>query len=738
MFEGIPTVPPAQVPSPSTLQPPHSPPGRHKSPTDMRKRVDGIMHMHEPDRGPFVPGRPIKTHGSPTKRDKKVSDTVQFELESLDDIQRVESVFSMSRKAPRGTNVEDLVQTCSLSQFPIVESFISPSTGDRDAEGTGSPHRRRLAPAVPSFHAHVLIDVFSWIEERWTTWGSRPISFHDFVTSEQQHNLVRLPPRVVTSKCNACGQNLGVFACPVKENHLDCPERQYACQTCYSQGFTFHVGLLEGEHREYKLTVLKQLFEEADSAKCGALDFLEYMFFTVNVVYVRQNWGEYRPDKSMKSIWEEMTKVKEMYSRWADSDKGMELATLQRLLEELDFPTPPSLVAIFSQRADADGHLSFRGFVELMYTILRPQSEFVQTHPKVRLPRPQLSARPRSQSLCPPDMDSFDHRLAKQHKLLGEGGSSFAWLIHFANFQMCAKCPKPNISKREISDMMEAARLQRLVHHENVLRVLGIYNNSSWPCILLELAQGGDISMWQVYDVDRALQLRALREVAKGINALHTNTPTIIHRDIKGRNVLLTSDLVAKVADFDYAVVVRNPTAKTSGICGTPGYMAPEVVMDKEYWTAVDVFSFGSLMYEVTHKRHPFSLEVSQHVDEIRRPTDFAHRCAQLVKEGARPALDPHCCPAKMRALIRDCWAQDPHQRPTMLKVIDRLATMDYEFSDHYRLPDANDGEGARFSLLRRLWPIAHAVGLSRLTRVDLFVLSIIVLVLAVAVTRFT
>lgn len=36
-------------------------------------------------------------------------------------------------------------------------------------------------------------------------------------------------------------------------------------------------------------------------------------------------------------------------------------------------------------------------------------------------------------------------------QLLGEGGSSFAWLIHYTNYQMCAKCPKPNINKREIS-----------------------------------------------------------------------------------------------------------------------------------------------------------------------------------------------------------------------------------------------------------------------------------------------
>eukprot|EP00667_Euglena_gracilis_P003692 EG_transcript_3701 len=744
MFDDIPTVPTPQSP-PS--QPPHSPPGRRGPTSDiMRKRVDGIMHMQEPgmaagERPPAGPRIRSPGYGSPKNRDKRaIADMVQFELESLDDIQRVESVFSMSRKAPRTNtaNVEDLVESCSLSQFPIVESFISPGSGrttDPDS-GVSSPPRRRLAPEVPSFHAHVLLEVFTWIEERWAAWGSRPISFHDFVTSEQRHNLVRLQPRVVTSKCNACGQNLGVWACPAKESRLDCPERQFACQACYSQGFTFHVGLLEGEHREYKLTMLKQLFEQADSAKCGALDFLEYMFFIVNVVYVRQSWGEYRPDKSVKNICEEMTKVKEIYARWSDADHGLDLDSLHRLLEEIDFPAPPSLPAIFKQRADAEEQLSFRGFVEVMYTLLRPQSDYVQSRPKVRLPRPQLSARPRSQSLCPPDMDGFDHRLAKQQKLLGEGGSSFAWLIHYSNFQMCAKCPKPNISKREIGEMMEAARLQWLVHHENVLRVLGIYNNSSWPCILLELAQGGDVSMWQVYDVERALQLRVLREVAKGINALHTNTPTIIHRDIKGRNVLLTSDLVAKVADFDYAVVVRNPTAKTSGVCGTPGYMAPEVLQDKEYWTAADVFSFGSLMYEVTHKRHPFSLEVAQVTNEIRRPNDFALRCAQMTKEGSRPALDPNCCPSKLRQLIHDCWAQDPTQRPTMQKVIERLATMDSQFSDSYRLPDTNDGASpGGTSLLGRL---GHATGLSRLTRVDLLVLSIIVVVLAVLLARFT
>lgn len=71
--------------------------------------------------------------------------------------------------------------------------------------------------------------------------------------------------------------------------------------------------------------------------------------------------------------------------------------------------------------------------------------------------------------------------------LRGEGGG-------FATTRATARQSVPLSST---DDMMEAARLQRLVHHEHVLRVLGIHNNASWPCILLELAQGGDVSMWR-------------------------------------------------------------------------------------------------------------------------------------------------------------------------------------------------------------------------------------------------
>ena len=90
--------------------------------------------------------------------------------------------------------------------------------------------------------------------------------------------------------------------------------------------------------------------------------------------------------------------------------------------------------------------------------------------------------------------------------------------------------------------------------------------------------------------------------MAAGVNALHTMRPPIIHRDIKGSNLLLTRQMVAKLADFDFAEALRAPHWLTEGVCGTPGYMAPEMLQRQRYGLAADVFSFGSMLYELTHQ----------------------------------------------------------------------------------------------------------------------------------------
>ena len=82
-------------------------------------------------------------------------------------------------------------------------------------------------------------------------------------------------------------------------------------------------------------------------------------------------------------------------------------------------------------------------------------------------------------------------------------------------------------------EMFEAARLQQRVRHPNVLRVLGLQEYGDEPCILLELAEGGDVTDWQTRETTKHRQWKVMVDVAKGLQALHTANPKIVHRDIK-------------------------------------------------------------------------------------------------------------------------------------------------------------------------------------------------------------
>ena len=87
-----------------------------------------------------------------------------------------------------------------------------------------------------------------------------------------------------------------------------------------------------------------------------------------------------------------------------------------------------------------------------------------------------------------------------------------------------------------------------------------------------------------------------LRTLGGCIKYLHDRN--IVHRDLKPENILLkspTDDAAIKIADFGFARVVSPDGQKTA--CGTPGYVAPEILNGKPYGLSVDVWSFGVISY---------------------------------------------------------------------------------------------------------------------------------------------
>uniref|UniRef100_A0A7S1J7Z2 Protein kinase domain-containing protein n=1 Tax=Eutreptiella gymnastica TaxID=73025 RepID=A0A7S1J7Z2_9EUGL len=248
---------------------------------------------------------------------------------------------------------------------------------------------------------------------------------------------------------------------------------------------------------------------------------------------------------------------------------------------------------------------------------------------------------------------------------------SVVWLVLYQGMECAAKTPKPNVSAKNKQLMFDAARLQQSVRHPNVLGVIAVFEDAEWPCILLELAPCGHVREFSKGSPSLKDKWNMALGVAKGTQALHQSS--IVHRDLKGENIFLDENMVPKLADFDFAVQLTG-SCKLRGSCGTPGFTAPEVLSNHEYDHSADVYSLGSVLYELMQSSFPFEKEVDFNRNDLHHG-DWIRICDMLTLEGIRPALD-QTCPKPMRDLVRNCWSARAHERPTIDRVVIEIEAM--------------------------------------------------------------
>merc|ERR1711907_59629 len=164
----------------------------------------------------------------------------------------------------------------------------------------------------------------------------------------------------------------------------------------------------------------------------------------------------------------------------------------------------------------------------------------------------------------------------------------------------------------------------------NCVQLHAVYETETEVQMVLELLEGADlfdrIINKQKYPEAEAKAL--MKRVCLGVKTLHDQK--IIHRDLKPENILLASpddDITCKVADFGLSRMFPEggpKEQKTGTLCGTPGYVAPEVLKREQYSYAVDVWSLGVITYITLCGFPPFPLDMQAESVKKVKTADFS------------------------------------------------------------------------------------------------------------------
>uniref|UniRef100_A0A0K0DZ30 Protein kinase domain-containing protein n=1 Tax=Strongyloides stercoralis TaxID=6248 RepID=A0A0K0DZ30_STRER len=224
-----------------------------------------------------------------------------------------------------------------------------------------------------------------------------------------------------------------------------------------------------------------------------------------------------------------------------------------------------------------------------------------------------------------------------------------------------------DVALKKVFDLDKEAEILAQIRHRNIIKFYGVSLAKPDYYIVTEFAANGSLYE-QIHvekkDISFDQMLQWATQIAHGVAYLHYEAPiTIIHRDLKSKNIVLGNKMVCKLCDFGTSKDLTHSFTEPSW-GGTAAWMSPEMINQREgITTAVDVWSFSIVLWEMIAREIPY-----------KGLTEF--KIFSIISSHGVRLVVPESCPTELATLIKSCWRTEPKNRLDMREVITKLELM--------------------------------------------------------------
>lgn len=265
----------------------------------------------------------------------------------------------------------------------------------------------------------------------------------------------------------------------------------------------------------------------------------------------------------------------------------------------------------------------------------------------------------------------------KKYTLLNKIGSGTFGEVYKIQDKKTSKIYAAKISTQSFEELPESfirnfereVSIISKVHHPSIIKFIGStmknFQNEDKPIIVTDYLPNESLeSVLQLSQNSRSpdqwddtAKLILIYGVASAMTFLHAHG--IIHRDLKPANILLDKNFYPVIADFGLSKK-EDSTASTTGVKGTPLYIAPEIWEENEYSKKSDVYAYAFILYEILTDTRPYQ-DITM------------YKISQKACNGERP--DTTYVPEPYKSLIENCWEKEPFDRPDFDQIASELKT---------------------------------------------------------------